>query len=435
MASNASNASEKGKLGQYKPLVIAAGIGSMLGSGIIVGLASTITVWQAGLNMTTAQVGIVSGALTFAIAFGSIFGGRFADAVGRVLVFNWVNLLYAIGAAICIFAPNYMVLLIGVVLAGVASGADLPVSLAVISHDSPDEATQAKLVSSTQVFWQAGIFISYICAFAVSAISGAMGARIVFVILAVFAAIAWIWRTTSKTFKRFHEEGDRRLAQIGESAGDSEKFSVFKLLFGKGNGKYLAFFVVILVFYATWNLLANTWGQFQTFMLVQANASQSLATGLGIALNVVALLTSIVFASVASGKHRNTGFLIGGVIEIIAVAVMAIGGGGLWIIVAGIALYNIGSPMAGEAMYKVWTQETYPVKARATVQGIINGTSRVLCALFALVTPMLVLPENIRTTMWGFVGIAAVSVVCGMIMMNMQKKHGTDAAKLDAVQD
>lgn len=59
-------------LGRYWNLSVSAGLGSMLGSGIIVGLASTITVWQMGLNLTNGQVGIISGALTFAIAFGSI---------------------------------------------------------------------------------------------------------------------------------------------------------------------------------------------------------------------------------------------------------------------------------------------------------------------------------------------------------------------------
>lgn len=405
----------------------------MLGSGIIVGLSATITVWQSGLGLSAGQVGVISAALTFAIAFGSIFGGRIAEAVGRIKFFNWINLLYAIGALLCVFSNGYAMLLVGVVLAGVASGADLPVSLAVISHDAPDEATQAKLVSSTQIYWQGGIFISYICAFLVSAMAGATGARIVFAILAVLAVIAWIWRTTSKTFKQLHEEAEIRLRQIGESSEQSGKFSVFGLLFGKGNGRFLAFFAIILVFYATWNLLANTWGQFQTYMLVQAHASQSLATGLGLALNIVAFLTSMVFASVVSGKYRNIGFLIGGVIEIIAVAVMAFGGGSLWIIVAGITIYNIGSPMAGEAMYKVWTQESYPVKARATIQGIINGTSRVICALFALVTPVLVLPENIVGTMWGFVAVATVSVLAGLLMMRMQNKYGTDASRLSAV--
>lgn len=40
-------------VGGYMPLAVAAGIGSMLGSGIIVGLSATITVWQKGLSLDT----------------------------------------------------------------------------------------------------------------------------------------------------------------------------------------------------------------------------------------------------------------------------------------------------------------------------------------------------------------------------------------------
>lgn len=75
-----NTSTKKGKgLGEYMPLAFAAGIGSMLGSGIIVGLSATIVVWQEGLGLDTTQVGLLSGILTFAIAFGSLFGGRLAD--------------------------------------------------------------------------------------------------------------------------------------------------------------------------------------------------------------------------------------------------------------------------------------------------------------------------------------------------------------------
>lgn len=60
---------------KYRPLAIAAGIGSILGSGIIVGLSATITVWQQGLALSNTQVGVISGALTFAIAMGSLVAG------------------------------------------------------------------------------------------------------------------------------------------------------------------------------------------------------------------------------------------------------------------------------------------------------------------------------------------------------------------------
>ena len=43
----------------YRPLLYSAGFGSILGSGIIVGIASTITVWQKVLNLSAGQVGLI----------------------------------------------------------------------------------------------------------------------------------------------------------------------------------------------------------------------------------------------------------------------------------------------------------------------------------------------------------------------------------------
>lgn len=409
----------------YRPLAYAAGIGSMLGSGIIVGLAATISVWQSGLGLTNGQVGIISGALTFAIAFGSLFGGRIAQSIGLIKVFNWINLFYAIGAGIAVFAPNYITLLIGVVITGIASGTDLPISLTVVSRDSPDAKTSAKLVSSTQIFWQAGIFISYIGAFAVSKMTGATGARIVFGLLVIFAIITWLWRTMSSKFKELHDEGTARYEENRKNSKEVATKSVTKILFGE-NKKFLYFFIAILIFYIGWNLLANTWGQFQTFMMVKANASQSLATGAGIVLNVIALVVSAVFSSIAGSKYRNTGFVIGAVIMFLAMVGMTMGGGSLIAIIVAIGFYNIGSPMAGEALYKVWTQESFPVEVRSSIQGIINGTSRVVCALFAFVTPALVLPGVIKITMWCFAGVVVVSFIAGAIMIRLQRKYGIE---------
>lgn len=412
-------------LGRYMPLAVAAGIGSMLGSGIIVGLASTITVWQQGLGLSTGQVGILSGTLTFAIGFGSLFGGRIADRVGRVPFFNWINLLYAVGAAICIFAQGFTPLLVGLVIAGFASGADLPVSMTVVSYDAPDDSTSARLVSATQVFWQAGVFISYICAFIVSRLSGATGGRVVFAILAAFAVVAWLWRLLSPTFRQLHAEADERAsARRGET--EPGHVSVTRILFGADRKVLLTFFLAIAVFYVGWNLLANTWGQFQTYMFAQAGASQSLATGLGIVLNLVTLVVNIAFASIAGGAYRNKAFFLGIAISFVAMVCMAMGGTNLWVLVAATAFMNLGSPLAGEALYKVWTQESFPESIRASVQGFINGFSRLCCGVFALVTPALVMPGTIKVTMWVFAGVVIVEGVAGTAMVLAQRKYGTD---------
>lgn len=415
-------AAKKTSIGEYRPLVLGAGIGSMLGSGIIVGLSATITVWQNGLNLSNGEVGYLSAALTFAIAAGSLLAGKITNLFGLIRSFNSLNLLYAIGAAICVFANGFGMLMAGLIAAGFASGADLPISLTVVSHDAPDDKTSAGLVSSTQIFWQIGVFMSYICSFIVSRMTGAAGARVVFGILFLLAAVTFLWRSTSAKFKEFHAAGDRyRAAERNESS--SEQLSIKDVLFGVQQKKYMSLFLAIFIFYICWNLLANTWGQFQTFTLVQANASQSFATGAGIVLNVIGLVATTLFASVAGSKYRNKFFVVGIVVQFAAMLGMAFSGSALWPIVVCIGCYNIGNQIAGEAIYKVWTQESFPSDVRASLQGFINGFSRLCCGLFAIITPTLVLPENIRMTMYGFAGIVVISALAGFTMMRLQKKY------------
>lgn len=86
---------------QYRPLANAAGFGSMLGSGIIIGLSTTLAVWQDGLHLTDSQTGLLSGLLTLMVGFGSLFGGRIAESIGLVKTFNWTNL----------FLPNWCIIL------------------------------------------------------------------------------------------------------------------------------------------------------------------------------------------------------------------------------------------------------------------------------------------------------------------------------------
>ena len=420
------SADNKQLTAEYRPLAAAAGIGSILGSGIIVGLSATITVWQKGLALTNGQVGVVSAALTFAIAIGGFLSGSVSKAFGLIRSFNWTNFFYALGTLICVFTPNYLVLLLGVIITGLASGIDLPLSLTVISHDAPNEKVSSSLVSSTQIYWQIGIFISYICSFIVSKMAGATGARVVFGILTIIAAVTWLWRTNSAKFKKFHADGDQfRAAEEHKADTKLSSSSAMKVLFsGEGKSRYLGLFLGIFIFYIFWNLLANTFGQFQTFTLVQAHASQTFATGAGIVLNFVGLAAVTAFSSVASSPKRNTFFVIGMIIQAAAMFGLAISSHDLWPIVIAIGCYNIGNNIAGEAIYKVWTQESFPVETRASIQGFMNGFSRFACGLFAFVTPSLVMPNVIRYTMFGFTALIIIGFIAGLCVIALEKKYG-----------
>ena len=53
---------------------------------------------------------------------------------------------------------RFSMLMTGIIIAGIASGAEVPVAITVLSFDAPDAATSSRLISTSQVFWQAGMF-------------------------------------------------------------------------------------------------------------------------------------------------------------------------------------------------------------------------------------------------------------------------------------
>lgn len=72
------------KVSEFRPLLIGAGLGSVLGSGVIVALATTISIWQNYLSLSVSQVGIISSVLTLSIAIGSLSAGKLAKQIGLI---------------------------------------------------------------------------------------------------------------------------------------------------------------------------------------------------------------------------------------------------------------------------------------------------------------------------------------------------------------
>ncbi len=406
-------------------LGLCGGFGSFLGSSAIVGLSTTITMWQAGFALSNAQVGALSAVLNFAIAAGSMAAGMICGRFGMTKVFNWISVVTACGFLLCALSGDFWMLLAGVVLAGLGTGIDLPVSLSVLSRDAQNPDAGSKLVTITQLGWQLGMLCSALIAFAVSGFEGAVGGRVMFSLLALVAFGLWLWRMVSKEFADLHASAEASAPSGGEGAAVSGERSACLAalpLGGARNRSLSRLFITLLVFYVFWNIVANTWGQFQTFMLVNANASQSLATGLGIVLYVVMFLANLLVSATVNTKWRNPLFGIGGVVALVAMVLMAAGGGSLWVIVAATAIMYVGLPLAGEAICKVWVQETFPEDCRASVQGFILGFSRLLCGLFAFVAPSLMVSGVIGTTLWCFVGVVVVFVAAGCLFIRLRSE-------------
>ncbi len=402
-------------------LTVVGGMASLIDSASIVTLSVGLKLWKSAFEMNTWEVGVVSAALTFSIALGAMFGGRLSDKYGRVRVFNIDILITALGFTLIALAGHQWSLVAGLIIVGLGAGADLPTSLAVISERAPG-GTQGRLVGFTQVMWSIGIIITYTMAFALSGM-GLHGIRLINGFWAVVAFATWIYRAFSRSFKSLEVQLVNDAVAASSKSGETrEKFSLREIL---SNGAFLVPLFLTGFFYISRNLLANSWGQFQTYFLTTVtNVEQSTATGIGTLLRIITLVIAIAFIFVADTKARNPMFYICGLVQIATLCLAAFSGGTvLWIFVLALVFYHLSGGFAGEGIYKVWTQESVPVETRATIQGISYSISRFVVGLFALVTPT-IMAYSSNLFLWLLVGFACVAYVAGLGFIHYQKGKG-----------
>ncbi|MGO1768538.1 MAG: MFS transporter [Microbacterium sp.] len=387
-------------------LAVAAGMASFLDSGAIISVGLGLALWEDRYDLSVWTVGLLGSAVTLFIALGSLFGGRLADLFGRGRIFSVTILVYAAGALLVAFAPNEVLLVAGVVVIGIAAGADLPTSIAVLSERAPDHA-RGRLVAFTHVMWTIGVVVTTAFGFVVSTL-GVFGISLIFVVLAALAGITFAFRAFYPPFRELDAEAHARHADAGV---DADKALPLRAIFTNR-----AFAVMILLtagFYLFFTLVANTFGSFKTYFLVTVGgADQSAATAISFLTTLVGLIGTIVFTRIADTPWRNRFYYAGVAVFTLCQLLIAVTGGTvLPVMIAALVLYNVAFPFIGEALYKVWTQESFPVNARATVQGTTIAIARFVAFPFAFFTPALIAwsPTGL------YVLLAAFALVSGTI--------------------
>lgn len=401
---------------RYWKLAIAGGMASYLDSAAIISVGISLAIWKTSFGLDPWAIGFISAALTMSIAVGALVGGRIADVFGRRLVFNIDLALYIVGVLIIIMARGEAGLIAGVIVTGVAAGADLPTSIAVISERAPANG-QGRLVAFTQVMWTIGILVATLLGFVVADL-GLMGVTILCLHLIVVAVPTLLIRIFSKSFHELETETKQR--NSGEEGEAAVPLAIILT-----SSTFMKGIFLTAGFYIFYGLVANTFGQFKTYFLITVGgATQSTATGFSFAATLVGLACASIFAHSADSKWRNHLFYFGAALLIISLSVAALSEGKiLWLMLVVLILYNLSNPFAGEAIYKVWTQETFPVNARATVQGITYAIARFVFAAFALVTPAIIAwsPAGL---FWMLAGLATVSAIVGNLIIRQTTKSG-----------
>ncbi|WP_406322470.1 MFS transporter [Streptomyces sp. NBC_00519] len=400
-----------------------SGMASYLDAALIVSIAVNLAIYRDSYDMGVWMAGAISAIVTGCIAVGSLVGGRLADMFGRRRVYNWDIFCFALGAIVITLAPNDIVLFCGVLVAGLAAGADLPTSLAVVSDSAPVES-RARLVSFTQVMWVAGIVVVIFLGYLLSD-SGMVGARLITGHLAVAALVTWQLRSRLRSAA---EPSDTEMVRE-PAATPAPRGTELKNVW---NRAALLPMAATFAYYVTWGVGANTFGQFGTYLLVTVSgASQSLATGINLVFLPIALVLTFVFVRIADTPWRDRLFYVFTVVQIVAFCVASLTAGALVGMLVFFVLYQISNPFAGEASYKVWSQLTLPPGTRGTTQGLTYAVSRGVFAGVAFVTPAL-MEYSASVLLWSITACMAASAFAGVYIVRVLLRRSPDAAAAPA---
>ncbi|MFS0881523.1 MFS transporter [Metabacillus niabensis] len=401
-------------------LASVAGIASYLDAALLVSASIALAIWSDYFNINPWWTGVTSTSLTLSVAIGALFGGRLSDKFGRVRVFNIDILLVAIGSILIAFSNSMEMLLIGLIIAGLASGADLPTSLAVITERvSPKH--HGKVITITEMFWILGILLSQALGFITSTI-GMMGTRILFIWIAVIALINWGVRVFSPKFRQIEHELYEQNAHKNIDAHATQKVSIKSIFSSK---KYLVPLISVTGFYLFWNIPANTWGSFVNYFLVTINGrSQSYSTALGFFANLAALaVLFFIYMKLADTKYRYTMMHTGIFLCVLSFVVSGIFGGTSWIIFSvAYFIYSACNNLHGESIYKIWTQSFYSPDMRASITGVSIAIVRILTAICSVFTPV-IMNYSPDLLMWLLVASLLICWVFAGSTIKLVKKY------------
>ncbi|WP_188187800.1 MFS transporter [Nonomuraea sp. SYSU D8015] len=389
---------------------ILAGMASYLDAGALV--TSGIAIggyYAAALQLSAETIGSLLGLQTLTFAAGALFGGRLGDRFGRRKIFTLSLMLYAVGILLLLLAPGPALLYAGVVATGLAIGADLPVSLALVNEEAP-AGKKGTMVVFSSMLWLAGI-VAVLVLSSFMGVQGMLGGRILFAHLLIVAVIVLLLRLTLSESAEW--AAARRAADANTTAGSEA------IRFGRIRELFRAPAVYALLatglYYAAWNLGANTLGQFGTFLwtaLAKGEVAQfSQLSLLGLPIGFVA---GLVFMRVVDRPARQVWFAAGSALIVVAWALPALLGPTKFALVAVMLISGLGNAFAGESIYKVWSQELFPTLLRATAGGVTMAFTRAVAGLAALVTPAFAL-ANTRLMFGALFGLMLVAAVIGLV--------------------
>jgi len=401
-----------------------AGMASYLDAGSIVALGAGLAILQKEFNLSDGALGVLAaiGPNALGCAIGAFLGGWLGDKLGRKRIYQYDLMVYAFGILLVALAVNSPMLFVGTFIVGVAVGADVPTSLALVGEFAPDKA-RGKLLGFTQVAWCLGPVVVLWMALALAPL-GLLGIRIVFLHLFVVAVVTWVLRRGLAESARWKEA-----SQSAKNVGRN-----MKLLFSGSNLRALVWTATIYLF---WNLAAGTAGIFNPYIINTLHAGgQAMSVGLSsTSFIIVMIVTVTVFMKYSDRSFRTRKLIwgVGAVMQVVAYGLFLFLPFTVTTVVLNIVLFGISAALSGEAFYKVFSQELFPTMLRGTAQGFTFGVARTILGFWSFFVPVLantgIKPVAALLTLFlaisGFVGFFFMPDTSGKSLEQIETERGT----------
>jgi inositol transporter-like SP family MFS transporter len=383
---------------------ILAGLANYIDAGSIVAGSVALALWKHEYGLSDTFIGLIGAFSANAISagVGALIGGILCDKFGRKKIYQYDMLFYAFGMLFLVFASAPWMIVLGFVLVGLAVGADIPASWSLIAEQAPDKKRGAHS-GVAQLLWYLGPVAVLVSAYFLQP-WGITGVRWLFAHLAVLAIGLTFLRSRMQESKRWEESQ-------AESGGKALREN-WRALFSPA---YLGSMVFLAAMYGLWNLWAGYNGFFTPYLIEQNNLPAWTATMLPASYFLIGLFSILgIFMTLSDKVNQRTLFGISAVLHVVGMALLAIFGFKLEIVIVHIVIMGIAGGFGAQSFFQLWSAELFPTAIRSTAQGATFAIVRIGLGIWSLAVPTLA-AYDFTTLAWILTGFLVASGVIGMI--------------------
>ncbi len=395
---------------------ILAGLANYIDSGSIVSGSVALALWKDMYGLSDNFIGLIAAFSANAISagIGAFVGGWLCDRYGRKRIYQYDMLFYAFGMLFLIFASAAWMIIVGFLLVGLAVGADIPASWSLIAEQAPDKK-RGMHSGVAQVLWYLGPVVVLGAAYFLKPF-GIDGVRWLFGHLAVLALALTFLRSRMQESQRWEESKASRGTRID-----------WRALFSP---RYVKSMLYLIAMYGLWNLWAGYNGFFTPYLIKQNNLPEWAETVLPasyFAIGIISILT--IFMTLSDKVNQRTMFGISALLHVIGMALLAVFGFKLEIVIIHIVIMGIAGGFGAQSFFQLWSAELFPTAIRSTAQGATFAVVRVGLGIWSLAVPALA-SADFTTLAWILTGFLVASGVIGYIWA--PSNAGKSLEQLDA---